>query len=212
MEPAMDQPSPLLDPDDTPDAGEGGVDDIQIRVGQNLRRLRTRNGLSLERLARASGVSRAMLSQIELGRSTPSVTILWKIARTLDVSLSAFTAAPTLGEVTVLRAHRARLLSSQGGRCTARALIPPAAEVRLGFFEMRLAPRAVEEGDRQPPGTVESLVVSRGSLDLTILAERIRLDQGDAVHFAADRPHSYHNVGLVEAQFYRLVAPPGPSR
>ena len=43
-------------------------------VGANLRRLRIKRGLSLERLARHSGVSRAMLSQIELGQSAPTIT------------------------------------------------------------------------------------------------------------------------------------------
>ena len=50
---------------------------IPAALGRNLRRLRTRQGLSLERLARLSGVSRAMLGQIELGRSAPTITAPW---------------------------------------------------------------------------------------------------------------------------------------
>src|SRR4051812_37078674 len=48
-------------------------------VGEQLRRVRSGRGMSLEALARASGVSRAMLSQIELGRSTPTIKVLWKV-------------------------------------------------------------------------------------------------------------------------------------
>ena len=51
--------------------------------------MRVKRGLSLERLAKASGVSRAMLCQIELGQSAPTINILWKIARALDVPFSA---------------------------------------------------------------------------------------------------------------------------
>ncbi|HTU64105.1 MAG TPA: helix-turn-helix transcriptional regulator, partial [Polyangiales bacterium] len=54
--------------------------DVLPAVAANLRRLRTRKGFSLERLARASGVSRAMLNQIELARSAPTVNVLWRIA------------------------------------------------------------------------------------------------------------------------------------
>jgi DNA-binding XRE family transcriptional regulator len=57
--------------------------DLAPVVGGNLRRLRTRRGLSLERLAQISGVSRAMLGQIELGQSAPTINVLWKIARAL---------------------------------------------------------------------------------------------------------------------------------
>src|SRR5688572_32104821 len=62
-----------------PDAAEAA--DLTPILGANLRRLRVRRGLSLERLAKASGVSRAMLGQIELGQSTPTINVVWKISR-----------------------------------------------------------------------------------------------------------------------------------
>src|SRR5689334_5182792 len=62
--------------------------DLTPVVGANLRRLRIKRGLSLERLAGVSSVSRAMLGQIELGQSTPTINVLWKIARALDVPFS----------------------------------------------------------------------------------------------------------------------------
>src|SRR2546425_7373832 len=71
------------------EASNGSSSDLTAAVGANLRRLRTRRGLSLERLAHASGVSRAMLSQIELGRSTPTLRTLWKIAYALNKPFSA---------------------------------------------------------------------------------------------------------------------------
>ena len=76
------------------DAGKPAADpaettDLTPILGANLRRLRIRRGLSLERLARASGVSRAMLGQIELGQSTPTINVVWKIARSLSVPFSA---------------------------------------------------------------------------------------------------------------------------
>ena len=58
-------------------------------MGPALRRLRADRGLSLDRLAAASDVSRAMLNQIELGKSTPTIKVLWKIARALEVPFSA---------------------------------------------------------------------------------------------------------------------------
>ena len=67
------------------------TDELASRVGNNLRRLRTKRGHSLERLAKLSGVSRAMLGQIELGRSVPTIALLWKVARALEVPFSALT-------------------------------------------------------------------------------------------------------------------------
>ncbi|MFD2235173.1 helix-turn-helix domain-containing protein [Phaeospirillum tilakii] len=202
-------PAPSLatapDAPETPEVPNG---DISLLVGGNLRRLRTRNGLSLERLSRASGVSRAMLSQIELGRSVPSVAVLWKISRALRVPLSAFTAQISGAEVTVLRAHRAKLLSSRNGRFSSRALFPFAGPRRTEFYEMRLAAGTVEEAEAHPPGTIENLVLAQGRLDIGLDGALYRLEDGDAVHFVADRPHSYRNGGPIEALFYLVMIYP----
>lgn len=77
-------------------------------VGSNLRRIRTSRGLSLERLARASGVSRAMLGQIELGQSTPTINTIWKIARALNCPFSVLITNQPAGETKVLRAADAK--------------------------------------------------------------------------------------------------------
>lgn len=57
-------------------------------VGANLRAVRRQASLSLDALAGKASVSRAMLGQIENGRSVPTVTLLWRIARALDAALS----------------------------------------------------------------------------------------------------------------------------
>jgi len=202
----MNGPAPVLAPSRLP--GDSAQEDITALVGENLRRLRTRNGLSLERLSRASGVSRAMLSQIELGRSVPSVAVLWKISRALEVPLSAFTAQITGTEITVLRAHRAKLLASRNGRFTSRALFPFTGPRRVEFYEMRLAARTIEEAEPHSPGTIENLVLAQGSLDITIAGELHRLEAGDALHFVADRPHAYRNSSPIEALFYLVMIYP----
>src|SRR5262245_39673569 len=63
--------------------------DLTPVVGANLKRFRSERALSLEKLSKASGVSRAMLNQVELGQSTPTINVLWKIARALGLPFSA---------------------------------------------------------------------------------------------------------------------------
>src|SRR5689334_13134976 len=73
------------------------IHELSAAVGRNLRRIRTRQGLSLERLAKVTGVSRAMLGQIENVKSTPTIALLWKIATALNVPFSAFIGACLAG-------------------------------------------------------------------------------------------------------------------
>src|SRR6218665_3809825 len=134
--------------------------DLAPVVGRNLKRLRTERGLSLEKLSQSSGVSRAMLGQVELGQSAPTINVLWKMARALDVPFSALLAAqPTTG-ARVLRADAAKRLLSSDGSFQSRALFPFEESRRVEFYELKLAPKGVEKAEAHAPGTVENLVVS----------------------------------------------------
>src|SRR5436309_12578198 len=100
------------------------ADEVPPALGPNLRRLRSKRGLSLERLARRSGVSRAMLSQVELGQSAPTINLLWKIARALDVPFSSLIERNSNNGAVVLPARSGKLLANQDGTFTSRALFP----------------------------------------------------------------------------------------
>ncbi|MFS8068212.1 MAG: helix-turn-helix domain-containing protein [Byssovorax sp.] len=179
--------------------------DLTPVVGSNLRRLRMKRGLSLERLARASGVSRAMLGQIELGQSTPTINVLWKIARALAVPFSALITNRTAGRTTVMAAARAKVLTSHDGAFSSRALFPFDEPRTVEFYELRLAPLAIEQADAHPPGTIENLVVTSGSLEMVVGAEHHALGAGDAILFEADVPHQYRNVGTTPLVMYLVM-------
>ena len=180
-------------------------DDVAPAVGGNLRRLRVKRGLSLERLARHSGVSRAMLSQIELGQSAPTITTLWKIARSLGVTFSALIARGDESAPRVLTPGSAKLLTNQDGSFTSRALFPFGEPRRVEFYELRLKPRGLEEASPHPPGTTENLVVTAGAVEIEVAGTIHDLRAGDAILFVADVAHSYRNVGAAEAVMYLVM-------
>jgi transcriptional regulator with XRE-family HTH domain len=174
-------------------------------VGQNLRRLRTRRGLSLERLAQVSSVSRSMLGQIELGQSAPTINVLWKIAQALDVPFSALLAESARGGTQVLSAASTKKLSSMDGSFSSRALFPYDGPRRVEFYELRLQPGGVEEAAPHAPGTVENLVVNAGAVEIVIGEQVHKLAAADAIVFEADVPHVYRNVGTSEALMYLVM-------
>jgi transcriptional regulator with XRE-family HTH domain len=182
-----------------------GVPEGAPSVGVNLRRLRSRRGLSLERLAQRSGVSRAMLSQIELGQSAPTITLLWKVARALDVTFSALITQRGAAASTVLTARAAKLLTNQQGTFSSRALFPFDEPRRTEFYELRLKVDGEEHAHPHPPGTVENLVVTTGAVEIGVEREVHRLSVGDAILFGADVPHLYRNVGPIDAVMYLVM-------
>jgi transcriptional regulator with XRE-family HTH domain len=174
-------------------------------VGVNLRRMRVKRDLSLERLAQASGVSRAMLCQIELGQSAPTINILWKIARALNVPFSALITEQSPSRTKVLTATSAKVLKSSDGAFSSRALFPFDEPRTVEFYELRLAPAATEKAEPHPPGTVENLVVTNGCLEMRVGEARYLLATGDAIQFEADTAHEYRNPGDGEAVIYLVM-------
>lgn len=200
-------PAASVAPGVAPGAAPGAAEstDLAPVVGGNLRRLRTRRGLSLERLAQISGVSRAMLGQIELGQSAPTINVLWKIARALEVTFSALISARTQSGALVLRSTEAKILTSKDRTFTSRALFPFDEPRRVEFYELHLAAGSVEDADAHPPGTSENLVVTAGALEIDVAGDTHRLEAGDSILFEADTPHAYRNPGKVEAVMYLVM-------
>jgi transcriptional regulator with XRE-family HTH domain len=180
--------------------------ELSAILAKNLKRLRTQRGHSLERLAKLSGVSRAMLGQIETGKSTPTISLLWKVATALDVPFANLLAAQSTSGTAVLRRDGAKVLSSSDGRFTSRALFPFDSERRVEFYELRLAPNHREDAEAHAPGTKENLIVASGAIEIATTHDRpVTLAEGDAILFEADVPHSYRNLGSTEAVLYLVM-------
>lgn len=179
-----------------------------------LRALRRARGWSLDRAAQETGVSKAMLGQIERGESSPTIATLWKIASGFHVSLSAFLGpVPDGGEAgTVFR--QAAALRHQPG--TDGMLVAPLFpyEPRYGYelFELTLSPGYVRESEAHAPGVTETVIVLAGIMEVLTDGAWTPLSVGDAVRFSADRPHGYANRGTVPAVFHNLIhyRSPGP--
>ena len=175
-------------------------------IGGNVRQLRKQHGLSLETLARRSHVSRAMLSQIERGRSTPTIAVLWKIAHALEAPISAFLREDREESVWLLPAANAKWLFSRDGRFCSRALFPFDQPRRVEFYELRLESRGEKTAKPHPLGTLENLVVNRGEVEIILAENRYALTTGDAIQFVADVAHTYRNVGQTEAVMYLVMS------
>lgn len=185
-------------PDQTPDELAG-------IVGRNLRRLRTQRGHSLERLAQLASVSRAMLGQIETGKSVPTISLLWKVATALNVPFATLMTSDGVDKTIVLKREQAKLLGSKDGRFTSRALFPFDGGRKVEFYELRLAGNHTERADPHTAGTVENLIVAQGSVEIGVGREAHVLATGDAIVFKADSAHFYRNLSDGDAVLYLVM-------
>ncbi len=188
-----------------PGAPSSGTEAHLPALGATLRKLRTENGLSMDQLATKSQVSRAMLSQIELGRSAPTVTVLWKIATALGVPFSALLGGESPAQPIVQRAARSHILTSADGKFSTRALFPLDRPRNVEFYELRLAALGTEEADAHATATTENIVVVTGVLEVSLGGHTVTLEVGDSAFFVADQPHVYRNPGRTPVLAYLVM-------
>lgn len=176
-------------------------------LATTLRAVRNQLGWSLDRAAQETGVSKAMLGQIERAESSPTIATLWKIATGFRITLSTFLEPlpPATAQGLVHRSSDAvRSQPGHGGMLVA-PLFP--FEPRFGFeiFELTLLPGYERFSDAHEVGVTEHVIVVRGSMDVLVEGEWISLAEGDAVRFLADRPHGYRNRQAAPAVFHNLI-------
>lgn len=162
-----------------------------MQVAERLRRLRKASGLSMEELAERSGVSRAMLSQIETLKTNPTIAIVWRIAQGLGVSFSELLGTDSARPIRLARANEARYLYSDDEQFRSRPLLSNVPGHRVELYELRLEPGAIEDAAPHPAGSFEQIYVVEGKLRMGLGEESYDLSPGDALFFPADRAHRY---------------------
>jgi transcriptional regulator with XRE-family HTH domain len=190
----------------TPAVGdEIGAAELARRVADALRNFRRDRHLSLDDLSSRSGVSRAALSQIEGGRTNPTLAVLWKIAVGLEIPFHDLLGSAPDEAVLVLRAGDTPPLRSSDGRTESRLLSPGGSTGDTEVYELRLQPKAVHKSDPHARGTTETVVVLTGSLRLGAGKATYELSAGDSVFFRADVEHFYENRSTRETRIMDVI-------
>jgi XRE family transcriptional regulator, regulator of sulfur utilization len=177
-------------------------------VGARIRALREAMGLSLRELAVRSGVSAPMLSQVERGETSPTLSVAGKIAAGLELTLSQLLRLDEAEHVVVTRAGRRRRAKRRGH--TVEELTPPLPGQRADVSLHVLEPGAATGGPGDPPmhepGSRETAVVLAGHLTLVVDGARHELEGGDSVTFDADLPHHFENEAGDPTRFLAVIA------
>ncbi|TDN61900.1 helix-turn-helix transcriptional regulator [Paraburkholderia sp. BL10I2N1] len=159
-------------------------------LARNLVALRHARALTQEGLAKASGVPRSTLANLESGEGNPSLTVLMKVAGALGAPLDELLASPRAK----VRKWSAEDISAQnrGSGLTIRPLVPEPVPDSI-LDTMAFAPGAYMRGTPHLPGTREYFTCLEGRVAVFVAGERHGLVAGDVLAFPGHVPHSYRN-------------------
>ena len=180
-------------------------------VGPRLRALREHTGLSLRELAARTGVSAAMLTQVERGDTSPTLAVAARIAAGLDLTLSQLLRLDEGEAVAVVGRAERRSGGPDGHGHRYEIVTPPGPGQRAEVSVHALAPGAATGGPADPPmhepGSRETALVTEGRVQLLIDDAAYELAEGDAVTFDADLPHQFENPSAdADARFLAVVS------
>jgi XRE family transcriptional regulator, regulator of sulfur utilization len=178
-------------------------------VGARVKALREASALSLRDLAERSGVSAPMLSQVERGETSPTLTVAARIATGLELRLSQLLRLDEGGSVTVVRADQRRRGGNKRRGHGFEVLTSAQPGQRAELSRHTLAPGgatgALDDPPMHEPGSRETALVERGSVVLVCDGQRHALGEGDCVTFDSDLPHHYENPTDHDASFLAVV-------
>lgn len=189
------------------------MEQLNQQLALTLKQLRAARQWSLTQTAEQTGVSKAMLGQIERGESSPTVATLWKIATGFNVPFSAFLDATTeIPAVTLQRAGERAGLRQANAAMHIVPLFP--FDARLGFdmFVIDLAPGAESTSTPHESGVIEHVIVLEGQLELKVDTVWHLLAAGDALRFSADCAHTYRNSSNENVRWHDLIHYPAAGK
>lgn len=176
-------------------------------IGQRLKTLRQRQGLSQRKLAQIAGVSNATVSLIEHGRTDPSMGLLRKILNSLGVSFAEFFSSETTTSEKYFYS-RDELSEIGSGPISYLQVGSDLSESQLQILYERYDPGADTGQSMLSHDAEEGGIVLQGRLELTIGDDVQVLSAGDAYLFNSRLPHRFRNTGNEECLVVSACTPP----
>ena len=182
------------------------ADEVAARVGHSVRGRREAKSLTLRQLAAHSGVSASMISDIERGTKSPTISTLAVLADALGVSIGALVepASPGSGRFRVVRGADCKIVVDPANGARSESFGPAVVGSNVHFLRYTVQPRTVAGPfAAHARGTIEHVHVASGALRIVLGDEEVRLEAGDSCSCHADAEHRFDNAdGDVAARLY----------
>lgn len=191
------------------------MEKLTAKISATLKTLRHEKGWSLDMASYKTGVSKAMLGQIERGESSPTIATLWKISCGFETSFSSFIddTLPSF-QTTVHRVGQLQQLHPEDDKIRVTPLF--SYDENLGFevFIIQLLPGCEHLSPPHENGVVEHVIVIEGEIEVLVNETWCPLKTHEGLRFRADQIHGYRNCTGLTATFHDLIHYPltSPSR
>lgn len=191
----------------------GRQDPVGQAFGDRVRSLREQADLTLEQLSKLSGVSRAMLSQVERGGKSPTIGVAKRISHALGASFSSLVGdeGATKRTFAIVRKDQRQVFRDPETGFERFLLSPLMAGMPVEVVLHHLpAKTSTGKLPGYPAGVTKHVIASRGSVVVGIDSVETILEEGDSLYFEADGEHWFANQSSGAAEYYLIIAAAQP--
>lgn len=179
---------------------------LTAKISSTLQDLRNQRGWSLDVTSQKTGVSKAMLGQIERGESSPTIATLWKIASGLDVSFSSFVEdIEPYKSGFVHRKPGLQQLHKQDDKINVMPIFPFDENIGFEVFIIELLPGCTHLSPPHQKGVLEHVIPVTGSIEVLVQEEWRQVNQHEGLRFDASLPHGYRNLSDRPVLFHDMI-------
>ena len=166
------------------------------QVGKNIAKFRNSKNLTLNILSERSGVSKAMLSQIESNKVNPTIATVWKISRGLGVELQELIDVDSQPKrtfsVNPSEKEGASIEATENG-AKIKILSPIDMVEDMEMYLLTLEPHTSLRSDPHYEGTQEFLTIIKGGVRVVAGDNEADLKKGDFIIYHCDVEHTIFN-------------------
>ncbi len=182
---------------------ENAIEQLDNAIGENLRRLRLAQGMTLDALGDASGVSRAMISRIERGETSPTAQLLARICAALGTSLSAFFGDAEAPPSPHLPHDRQPVWRDPDTGYVRRSVSPPGTGSNVDMIEVEFPAggKVTFAPQTANAGITQHMWLFAGEMEMTVGDTHYSLKPGDCLYMPIMAGITFHNPGSTLARY-----------
>lgn len=182
------------------------MEHLYRRIASTLKALRQKKGWSLDKAALETGVSKAMLGQIEREESSPTIATLWKIASGFETSFSSFIDnLQSNFDQSIYRAGETQNIHPDDSKIRVLPLFPFDSHLNFEVFIIELLPGCEHLSPPHANGVIEHVIVTEGYIEVFVDNHWRTVAYGEGLRFLANQPHGYRNASKEIARIHDMI-------
>ncbi|MGF1919349.1 helix-turn-helix domain-containing protein [Enterococcus faecalis] len=169
--------------------------DVNKIIGVNLKKIRKTKNLTLDELSSITEVSKGMLSQIEKGKTSPTINTIWKISNGLNIPYTYLLENHHLKERPLVKRDETTIQHSEDRTYRVFNYYSDTQERNFELFQFELDSGKTYKSIGHSKRSTEYVMVIQGELEIRVDGKIYTVPKNAAVYFDANQEHTYLNHG-----------------